>query len=194
MNDIADEMRGFGIEVPSKRINISIKDADKIFWDALDRLLVYMGEDPVHSDDYNGVIEWLTNNNRKGIILMGSVGRGKTLIARFIIPLILNKVLGKTVSFHSMCKLNTLKDIQEVMKHKIIVLDDLGVENIVNEYGNKIDAFSMIVDEAEKENKLLIITTNLNKKLLLEKYKPRSYDRLMSMCKLVIFKNNSSLR
>ena len=104
------------------------------------------------------------------------------------------KVLGKTVSFHSMCKLNTLKDIQEVMKHKIIVLDDLGVENIVNEYGNKIDAFSMIVDEAEKENKLLIITTNLNKKLLLEKYKPRSYDRLMSMCKLVIFKNNSSLR
>lgn len=191
MTDIINEMKSYGIEIPSSKIDIRIDNASNLFWSALDGILGALGEGSVHSEDYQGVINWLSNNQKKGLLIMGSVGRGKTLIARFVIPLILNRCLRKTVSFNSMVKLRTIKDIQEAMNSKIIVLDDLGVENIVSEYGNKIDAFSMIIDEAEKENKLLIITTNLNKNLLLEKYKDRAYDRLMSMCEVVIFRGDS---
>lgn len=189
--EITEEMRSYGISVPSSKVDIQINNASAVFWNALDDVLSAFGETPVHSKDYEGIINWLSNNNKKGLIIMGSVGRGKTLIARFVIPLILNRCIRKTASFNSMVKLRTLKDIQEAISSKIIVLDDLGVEDVVSEYGNKIDAFSMIVDEAEKENKLLIITTNLNKSLLLSKYKDRAFDRLMSMCEVVVLKGNS---
>lgn len=189
--DIIEEMKGYGIDVPSNKVFTGIKNSNQWFYTTLDKLLLVWNKKCIHSEDYNQVVDWLTDNEGKGLVLMGSVGLGKTIIARFVIPYIFNKCLGKGVAFYSMAQLRTLKDVQDVLKNKIIVLDDLGVEDIVNEYGNKIDVFSMIVDEVEKENKLLIITTNLNNRLLQEKYKQRSYDRLMSISKVVIFKGQS---
>lgn len=183
--NIIEEMSTFGINVPSKKVEINIPNANEWFWFTLDKLLDSWGVKSVHCTQYEPIIQWLNGNKGKGLVLMGGVGLGKTIISRFVIPYIFNKCIGKSVAFYSMAQIRTLQDVKGVLENKIIVLDDLGVEEVVNEYGNKIDVFSLIIDEVEKENKLLIATTNLNRELLLKRYKDRAYDRLMSNCKVV---------
>ena len=71
------------------------------------------------------------------------------------------------------------------------MIDDIGLEQEFSKYGEKHIAFSEIVDIAEKKGLLLVITTNLNQKQLKSKYGERTFDRLKSLTKCVVFKGNS---
>jgi DNA replication protein DnaC len=70
-------------------------------------------------------------------------------------------------------------------------LDDIGTEDIAVSFGNKRAAFSEIMDAAEKKGKLVIITTNLQKEEIVQRYKERVYDRIISTTKRIKFSGNS---
>ena len=66
---------------------------------------------------------------------------------------------------------------------QVIFIDDFGTESITSVYGEKRDIFSDIVDLAEQEKKLLVVSTNLTQDEIKERYGVRTLDRLHAITK-----------
>ena len=73
----------------------------------------------------------------------------------------------------------------DLIDNRPIVIDDLGTEHYYFEYGEKRDLFAELVDQAEKDKRLMIITTNLTTDQIKERYGIRTYDRLRALTKVV---------
>ena len=106
-----------------------------------------------HLPEYDEVIKWLSDTEGKGLFLIGNCGRGKSVIITGIIPLIFNAKIGKILKPIPARKLHTITEY----KSPFIVVDDIGTEEIVNDYGTKIDAVENAIFEAEDINKDLEI-------------------------------------
>ena len=126
----------------------------------------------------------ITEPRRVGMIISGDYGCGKTHFvkclkmggARFI-----DLTLAETVewldqhggyqsSLDEMCDCN-------------VILDDLGAENIKNEYGVKRDIVGEFICRYHVRGKgRLFITTNLRGPELLDRYGGRVVDRLKQLC------------
>lgn len=138
--------------------------------------------------EYDEVVNWLRNNQGKGLLMYGNCGRGKTILGELIIPHVITYQHRKIVNRYSYRDLNT--NLQSILTKKLIYIDDIGQETIGKSFGNEIHAFSDIVDVAEKEGKLLILTSNLRIDELRAKYGDRVMSRLRGMMKLVLFKGD----
>lgn len=173
--------------VPDKRIHISVPDARVRLHNALK---YFCGEKAVWLPEYEEVAKWLENSKGKGLLLLGSNGRGKSLLATKIFPFFFReqKLWYEVVSAYEIN--DKYKNLHNT---KIFCIDDVGVESIANSYGEKKHVFSMVMDEVERMQKLIVITTNLSQEMLLEKYSSRTVDRITGCCKVVVF-NGSSLR
>lgn len=139
--------------------------------------------------EYDELSEWLKDNKGKGLLCCGDGGRGKTFVCeRILLPIIehfypfanIGKIRAYTIS----------KDYSEVIG-TILFVDDIGVERDSHNYGERINVFNQIVDDAERNNWLLIITTNLTTDEIKEKYGERTLDRLRELTRLVLFKGES---
>ena len=139
-----------------------------------------------HLDSYDEIIDWLSDTNGRGLMLMGECGLGKSTILNYVIPAIFrtktNKLLTSTPA----------KELGEIERSSasFIIIDDLGTESIKNDYGTKIDAVADAISYAEDSSKTLLITTNLASKALKERYDERTLDRLRK-CKVVVIKGKS---
>ena len=142
-----------------------------------------------HLPEYDEVIKWLSDTEGKGLFLLGNCGRGKSIILTGVIPLIFNAKIGKILKPISARKLHTVTEY----KTPFIVIDDIGTEEIVNDYGTKIDAVEDAIFEAEDDLKLLLLTSNLDASSIKERYGERIYDRIRRLCK-VVFMRGDSLR
>lgn len=139
--------------------------------------------------EYDQVVEWLTDNERKGLLCTGGNGRGKTVICSKAIPAILNFFMRLIV--YNCDATNMAANMQSLHDYFILSIDDVGTEGVTSSYGNKIYMLSEIADEAEKKGKMLLLTTNLSGPNLASKYGERTLDRLRGLCKIVLFKGNS---
>ena len=83
------------------------------------------------------------------------------------------------------------KRFDEVVRYKILAIDDIGTEEALVNFGNKTDVFSEIMDMVEKKSKLVIVTTNLQKKQLEERYGQRIFDRIIATTVRVCFAGKS---
>ena len=140
-----------------------------------------------HLDEYNHVISWLSDTEGKGLFMIGNCGRGKSVIITGVLPLIFNAKLGKILKPISARNLHTITEY----KTPFIVVDDIGTEEIVNDYGTKIDAVENAIFEAEDDLKLLLLTSNLDASAIKERYGDRIYDRIKRLCKVVFMKGDS---
>lgn len=162
------------------RVEIRIPDAKRHL---MDGLRFFLGENAKWLPDYDRIAEWLGDNNGRGLLLVGKCGLGKSLIGMRIIPLLLNYYCRKVVSIYTAQELNTQPD--EIISKHILYIDDIGTEDISNIYGNKRIPFAELVDAAERDGKLLIVTTNLDEEHLIEKYKDRVFDRLKAVTRRI---------
>ena len=140
-----------------------------------------------HLPEYDEVIKWLSDTEGKGLFLIGNCGRGKSVIITGIIPLIFNAKIGKILKPIPARKLHTITEY----KSPFIVVDDIGTEEIVNDYGTKIDAVENAIFEAEDDLKLLLLTSNLDASAIKQRYGDRIYDRIRRLCKVVFMKGDS---
>lgn len=189
MEETLKLMKEHGMKVPSENVYIKINDAEQILKNALKYFIGLQGRDAEWIPEYKQVSEWLNDNKGRGLFLYGNCGRGKTILAQYVLPAILLKYTGKVVSCYDAQEMNS--KIDEVLTKKIICLDDIGTEELLNSFGNKRLTFLEVIDATEKYGKLLIITTNLNQEQLLEKYGDRAMDRVKSTTKRVLFVGNS---
>lgn len=150
----------------------------------------FCGKDAVWREEYQPVIDWLADNKGKGLVISGNCGTGKTLICSRIIPVLLYYGCGKLMCIQ--CHATDLgRRLSEMMRQKIVVVDDVGTEGTYQEYGNKHYAFNELVDNAERKGNMLIITTNMSIGDLTAKYGERTVDRLRGLTKLITFTGKS---
>lgn len=163
-----------------------IKECKKIFQEAfilVDKTIT----EYKHLPEYDKVVEWLSDTQGKGLFLIGNCGRGKSIIINGVVPLIFLHYTRKMLKPIPARNLHNFKDYNS----QYILIDDIGTEEIINNYGTKIDAVEEAVFDAEDNLKLLILTSNLDANDIKSRYGERIYDRIKRLCKVVFFKGES---
>ena len=179
-------LRVTGYKPMPKLIHIRIPDAQANLYNGIK---MFCGENTKWLPDYERVADWLSDNKGRGLLLSGKCGLGKSLIGMRIIPLLLSYYYRKIIFIYTAQELSSKPD--EIMSHHIIYIDDVGTEDVSNIYGNKRIPFAELVDAAEREGKLLIISTNLDEEHLKEKYGERVVDRLHAIVRKITISGTS---
>ena len=155
-------------------------------------------------DEYYHVKSWMMNTEGKGLLLMGSCGRGKSVIASGVIP-VLFRMKGKylrPVHAQDMTKPTPQQPylaygqrpetwLDYLQRCPFPIIDELGVEMQVNDYGEKCEGFNLVINAAERYNRPMFITTTLTEEQILARYGERTLDRLGHLCKTVKFTGES---
>ena len=187
IGNLLERLKDTGFEMPN-RVFIKVADARKRLANGLRYMLAQQGEKPQWLPEYELIADWLSDNKGKGLLLAGSCGRGKTLVATRILPLF----FAERHLFYNLFNSYELNSRQnEVFRCKILCIDDIGVENESVKYGERRNVFTELIDSVEKKGKLLVVTTNLTQDEIVEKYGTRTLDRLFSCCKIVTFSGRS---
>lgn len=181
-------LQGTGFFGTPDRVEIRVGNARQVIVNGLHH---YCGDKAVWQPEYEGIVDWLTDNKGRGLWLCGECGRGKTLIGAKILPIVLNfyHLPRKIISLYDAKDLNGR--FEEIASKHIIYIDDVGKESMAVQYGNRNLRFPDIVDEAEKKGKLLMFSTNLSQDEMLAKYGERTVDRLKAITKKVVFRGKS---
>lgn len=182
-------MHTHGMRLPQHKVYIAVPHAEIVLRKVLENFLALEGRSLKWLPEYDEVAQWLSGNRGRGLFLYGSCGRGKTLLCRYVLPAILLAYCRKVVTVFDMNEVN--KNIDAVLAKHIVSLDDVGTETLSIQYGQRRMAFSEILDAAEKNNKLLIASSNLNVGEIVNHYDDRVLDRLKSTTVRILFEGNS---
>ena len=188
---LVSQMRDTGYPQEIDRVQINIPNAEKRLRGGLQYVVnMKSGCDAEWNErNYRPIVDWMTDNKGKGLLMFGGCGLGKSVIGMYILPLLIKDVPKKVVIIFSAQELNN--KIDEILKFHIIYIDDIGTEDNLNSYGNKRMPFAELCDAAEKKGKLLILTTNLSIDELTQRYGDRVVDRLIATTKAVPFTGDS---
>ena len=179
---------------------------------------------PVDMAAYERVARWIATEMEtptgKGLLMVGGVGTGKTLMATRVLPGIVSsfcrpdsRVYGgplrriydvATLTAYElpesgyeawarkrMASMPRGRDIMEgVYALRMVTIDDMGAE-FRSQYEN--DRMFAFIDGLYRRRSVVktVVTTNLTSKELIEKYGLRTCDRLLSMCDIVVFGGGS---
>lgn len=161
--------------------------------------------DPAAADHINQMCQWLLDSGKWGVMLMGSVGNGKTTLMNATVTLLKTaysntrtenglKMKASILNMAAKDITNAARKGEEVYYKNMTVcaIDDLGEEpKEIMSYGNSVTPVIDILEDRYKNRQLTLITTNLDKNALLNKYGARVTDRLKEMMQLIIFTNPS---
>lgn len=192
LSAIIAQQRSRGFRNRDGLVHWHSQDADQL----LMRGLVYMlGEQAQWLPEYDDVAEWLSDNRGKGLFLIGDCGRGKTLITQQIMPMLFEHYIRRDDGTRMAYNCTTAKQLADewdtFSKYKIVCIDDIGTETKVKRFGNTRDYVEDLVDIAEKEQKLLVLSTNLTFEQLQQRYDIRTIDRLKGLTRRVFFEGDS---
>ena len=157
-----------------------------------------------HLPEYDEVIDWMHDTRGVGLLLIGDCGRGKSIITTGLVPVLLgmkeisayavhadelNKLYPFAASTMGMDPKTSCLDYLARCPYPII--DELGVEPMINDYGERYEGFNRIISAAERYSRPLFLSTNLTKGDLLNRYGERTFDRLRHLCRVVEFRGDS---
>lgn len=138
---------------------------------------------------YDDVAEWMYDTQGKGLMLLGSCGQGKTLLARHVLPPLLHACFDRCVQCFDATDMLRCPD--KVLRAQMVVVDDIGQEGEYVSFGTRRNIFCELVDAAEKQGKFLLLTSNLTASEMLRKYGERTMDRLRALTMCIVFKGES---
>ncbi len=154
--------------------------------------------------EYARVIDWMTDTRGRGLLLMGDCGRGKSIIVTGVVPVLLAMKGRHAVPVHADDFSKSypfaastagcdpkMTNLDYLAWTHFPIIDELGVESMINDYGEKFEGFNRVINAAERYLRPLFISTNLTKEELLGRYGERTFDRLSHLCLIVKFKGES---
>lgn len=183
-----EEARKDNIEYDPQPFHFGVPNAKETLMNGL-RAIIH--HDVVWLPEYDKISEWLSNNHKKGLLIIGPPGVGKTVITMKVIPMILHIYYKRILSCFQSTELVNRKAYEDVMRYRNIVIDDVGIEGVYNDFGNPHIVFSEAVDSIEKRGVLLVATSNLTIDEIKAKYGLRTYDRLRAHMSLIVIKEKS---
>lgn len=135
-------------------------DPRKELWAGIVYFMAQEKRQPQWLPDYDKVAAWLSDNEGRGLICVGTSGLGKTVICQKVLPVLFSRHFGLEVLSVTANEMNARIDelLRYCQPNHIIIVDDLGTEP-ASVYGRH--PFCELVDTAERRGTLLIITTNL---------------------------------
>ncbi|MDX8340551.1 hypothetical protein SLH46_15230 [Draconibacterium sp. IB214405] len=142
--------------------------------------------------EFDEVADWLSDTKGKGLFLTGNVGRGKTNIIHYVLPVLFMAKFTKVVNCYNAEDVNA--KFAEIRRKKFISIDEMGVEPIVNDYGAKHEAMNNVFNIAETESKVLFVSSNLTGSEILGRYGVRTMDRIKRLCRVIKFSGESLRR
>lgn len=178
-------MKEHGLQVPDDKVYFKIDNAKE----KMKILFEYFVPGFEWIAEYDEVAEWLSDNKGKGLFLYGNCGRGKTMLAKYVIPAILLSEKQKVLTYYDITDLETRFD--ELKQKKLFAVDDIGTEEVIVKFGNRKDVFAEIMDIVEKKSKLVVVTSNYQKEELLNRYGRRILYRIIATTTRVCFVGKS---
>lgn len=139
--------------------------------------------------DFSLAVSAITDavNSGRGLLISGAAGVGKTALAKAMVMFFRHE--------HSFlyCKdpkhIGWMRRSREFYYHRDVILDDIGVEDIIHEYGNVIDVVGDFIQMYHLNGRgMFVATTNLHATRvdgvdgINEKYGGRVLSRLLEMC------------
>ena len=183
-----EEARKDNIEYDPQTFHFGVPSAKETLMSGL-RAVIH--HDVVWLPEYDKISEWLSNNHKKGLMIIGPPGVGKTVITMKVIPMIIHICYKRILSCFQSTELVNRKAYDDVMRYRNIVIDDVGIEGVYNDFGNPHMVFSEVVDNIEKRGLLLIASSNFTIEEIKTKYGLRTYDCLRAYMDLVVIKHVS---
>ncbi len=173
----------------NKIVRICMPNAMELF---IKKLNEAVDGQAVWMEGYGDIVDWLTDNKCKGLLLVGGPGVGKTLIC--------NEVLDYV--FRNVMHMNYVKSTPFDMAEKVSVMndrctwfiDDIGLESVRVNYGNKSEPFVEVVYNAERNGQLLVLTSNMTNEQFVARYGERIIDRLNAIVRPVVIRGESMRR
>lgn len=171
--------------------------------------------DDTTKDHIVKVADWLIDPGKKpGLLMMGKVGNGKTTLAKAIgsvIDLLTEMEFGYNahpkVQFHTakeICRIMAREsresgqnkgrksDFDKLCDEKMLIIDDLGVEpKELLLFGQPETPLMDLLSRRYDKQLFTIVTTNLGKTSLNDKYEERMYDRMCEWLQPIPFTNES---
>lgn len=120
---------------------------------------------------------------RKGLMIRGNVGTGKSLIVQALCRMIpnleiLNPILIHVSELQDLYVKGDFDKIDKVKNRWYTFIDDVGVEAVeAKSYGNVKEPFNDVFDYRYRKNRRTVITTNLTPSEIAEIYGTRIIDR-----------------
>lgn len=125
----------------------------------------------------------------KGLFLLGGTGTGKTVALKIVSAFRKYPVFycDRLVSRY----LANKKTFSEIFEYeKDIIIDDLGAEVTINDFGMKFELLTQIITDRHRlyteRGYLTLFSTNLNKDDFILRYGQRVYSRIKQMCEPVL--------
>lgn len=196
-------------------LEISEKDCANGIYAAMKAQVEERGREFSLDDDTRSHIldaaRWLINPDATpGLMLCGLYGNGKTTLAKAIAQLIgfiteyengfSNRKTMRLYTAKTICRLCAAGEkfkeqydtYESLFTEPMIIIDDLGEEpREVMVYGMIHTPLIDLISERYANQRMTIVTTNLEVDDLKEKYGPRIYDRLQEMLTPIVFENDS---
>ena len=140
------------------------------------------------------VVKWMYDSKKRGLILCGTLGNGKTTMLRAIKKFFRHNILY----FEAQEIFSQVKQTQEypyIDPKYILLIDDLGVEpQSYNDFGEIRHPLAELLILRYKQNSPTIIATNCTIEQIGERYGDRLQDRIREMYAIIIYKEPSYRR
>lgn len=187
--ELLESMRKHNIKLPCKRTSLRIPNGKEAILEVMKYFIELQDKTFVWIPEYDKVGEWLIDSKGLGVCLYGNCGMGKSVLAKYVLPAIILKAYGFVVRVYNARQAND--DIDDVLLRSWICLDDVGTEGMSVKYGEKRYMFPEIMDAVESDGKTLIMTSNLTKEELTERYGDRIFDRMKATMLMIPFNGKS---
>jgi len=152
-----DHPEGYISDVSPERPRFSIPDARQQLESDMRRVV---GDGFRWMPAYDKVAAWLTDNEGRGLLCLGTPGMGKSTICCDVLPPILGGPdWRRKIPVVQAGELRSRLD--ELKRARCVVIDDLGKDDRKH-YGNQDNSFYELCEASVHGGPLLIITTNLS--------------------------------
>jgi DNA replication protein DnaC len=209
MSAIIERARRSGFRPDDQRVRWHLDRADELLAEGLVRA---MGERARWLPEYDEVADWLSDNRGQGLLLIGTCGRGKTVISRDVLPWLFgehilcdlngNGTLSHPVYHYYKADRDLKAQFDTICRSRLICIDDIGTEQ-TRYYGREENWFDRLVqgDRFERDQ-LMVCSTNLTYEQLFggedplthinypARYDERTRSRLLGCCRRIFFEGD----
>lgn len=137
------------------------------------------------------VVKWMYESRKRGLLLCGTLGNGKTTMLRTIYKLFgVRAMYMEAQAVYDFFRQNQC--LPSIPSNNVLLIDDLGVEPpTYNDFGEIRYPLAELLMQRYKNNSVTLIATNYTFEQLGETYGDRLQDRMREMYAMITYKEPS---